>query len=240
MKISRTKRKKLGFFALVFVLLAFVVSCGLLFGRMLRIKNVDCTINSQRCPEPLQKEIFGLVSEKALFDNSVGAKIRSILIKYPGFDLLEVRKVIPNKIQIVLNEKGPSVALRFERDDNYYLVDNGGTVLETKQTSNLPVLFINKKISLYVGRRVDWEPVINSIKTVDSLRLRSLEVSSAKVVSEKSLEAIIDGTTVIFSLSGDLEYQLDSLQLIFSRTKIEGKRPKKIDLRFDKPFLTYE
>jgi len=42
---------------------------------------------------------------------------------------------------------------------------------------------------------------------------------------------------VFFTGQKEIGLQLDSLQLIFNRAKIEGKEIKKIDLRFDKPVI---
>jgi len=47
------------------------------------------------------------------------------------------------------------------------------------------------------------------------------------------------GEKVFFSPKGDFSTQVTSLQFILSRTKIEGRRPKSIDLRFEKPVLEY-
>lgn len=45
--------------------------------------------------------------------------------------------------------------------------------------------------------------------------------------------------TVRLAASSDLKYSVASLQFIISRSKIEGKVPKSIDLRFDKPVVVY-
>jgi hypothetical protein len=45
--------------------------------------------------------------------------------------------------------------------------------------------------------------------------------------------------TVLLKEEADLSDQVASLQFILNRSKIEGKIPSKIDLRFDKPVLKY-
>lgn len=56
---------------------------------------------------------------------------------------------------------------------------------------------------------------------------------------EEVVASFSAGPTVLFSASKDLRGQVASLQFILSRTKIEGKIPLKIDLRFEKPILKY-
>lgn len=46
------------------------------------------------------------------------------------------------------------------------------------------------------------------------------------------------GEEVVLSADNDIQTQLSSLQLIHSRLTMEGKRFKKLDLRFDKPVIT--
>ncbi|MFZ5366433.1 MAG: hypothetical protein ACOZBZ_04080 [Patescibacteria group bacterium] len=71
-----------------------------------------------------------------------------------------------------------------------------------------------------------------------------LEMSGVKVEMikslDKSFEATLSGNLkVFFSREKDLSGQVASLQLILGRSKIEGKIPLEIDLRFDKPVLIY-
>lgn len=60
------------------------------------------------------------------------------------------------------------------------------------------------------------------------------------IFSEKTIEATFPGELqVLFSKEKDLKTQVASLQYILLRAKIEGRLPKKIDLRFDKTVVSY-
>ena len=73
------------------------------------------------------------------------------------------------------------------------------------------------------------------------LRLRLFQPEKATFISERAVEILFkDNLQVIFSLKKEIEVQLDSLQLISSRAKIEGKKIKRLDLRFDKPVVVYD
>lgn len=57
---------------------------------------------------------------------------------------------------------------------------------------------------------------------------------------DEQVEGSFSGNlTVFFSLDKDLFSQVISLQFILSRSKIEGKLPKLVDLRFRKPVISY-
>lgn len=62
----------------------------------------------------------------------------------------------------------------------------------------------------------------------------------ALIFSEKTIEASFSGELqVLFSREKELRTQVASLQFILLRAKIEGRLPKKIDLRFDKAIISY-
>lgn len=57
---------------------------------------------------------------------------------------------------------------------------------------------------------------------------------------DNTIQASYSGDlTVYFSKVNDLKLQVDSLHFIFSRAKIEGRQPKIVDLRFDRPVVSY-
>lgn len=65
---------------------------------------------------------------------------------------------------------------------------------------------------------------------------RSISDSQPAIQPEKNASLKEE---IVFSLSGDLERQWASLQLIWKQAKINSKSVVKIDLRFDKPVVTY-
>jgi hypothetical protein len=64
------------------------------------------------------------------------------------------------------------------------------------------------------------------------------ELRELDLRSEKMIIATFSGDlTVIFSKEKDFDFQVDSLQFILWRAKIEGNVPYFVDLRFDKPVV---
>jgi len=65
-----------------------------------------------------------------------------------------------------------------------------------------------------------------------------IESKVIRLISPREIEVWLeDEVLILFNGEKDVGVQLDSLQLILSRAKIEGKTIKKIDLRFDKPVI---
>jgi len=72
----------------------------------------------------------------------------------------------------------------------------------------------------------------------EELKLRSFEIKQFKHEDVGSVEVELnDGLLVYFSSQSEINKQLDSLQLILQRAKIEGRLITTIDLRFDKPVV---
>lgn len=72
----------------------------------------------------------------------------------------------------------------------------------------------------------------------------SIENIGLKIISKNEgdhyLEATLSGNLyIILNKDEDIPRQVASLQYILNRSKIEGKIPSIIDLRFDKPVLKY-
>lgn len=59
-------------------------------------------------------------------------------------------------------------------------------------------------------------------------------------IDNNAVTITLDNSAVILlSSQKDLQKQLASLQLTLSQLTIEGKQFKKLDFRFDKPFVTF-
>ncbi len=71
------------------------------------------------------------------------------------------------------------------------------------------------------------------------LQTAGFEVYSVNPLGNSIEVSMAGNLNVIFSKEKDYTGQIASLQFILERSKIEGKIPSKIDLRFSKPVLTY-
>lgn len=103
----------------------------------------------------------------------------------------------------------------------------------------LAFLQIAMKLPPREKMRIPVKDELKSVKTSDYLKPLGLEIISY-IEDENSFEATLSGNLRIFlTKKQDLSRQVASLQYILNRSKIEGKRPSKIDLRFDKPVIKY-
>ena len=99
-----------------------------------------------------------------------------------------------------------------------------------------------KRVNFFLEKEKIVSPVsppTEEEKLEETLLMSGFKTWSIKSLDE-SFEATLSGNLfVLFSKEKEYASQVASLQFILSRSKIEGKIPQKIDLRFDKPVLTY-
>lgn len=99
-----------------------------------------------------------------------------------------------------------------------------------------------KRLNFFLKKEKIVSPVsppTEEEKLEETLLMSGFKIWSIKSLDE-SFEATLSGNLlVLFSKEKEYSNQVASLQFILSRSKIEGKIPQKIDLRFDKPVLTY-
>lgn len=108
---------------------------------------------------------------------------------------------------------------------------------------------------LGVAKNIDWSEItpftpIKLIRPIpekgieaelkENLQKMDIEVFDGPKLLGKDLEASISGgIIVLFTTQKDFKDQIASLQLMIERFKIEGKLPKKVDLRFEKTVVTF-
>ncbi len=156
---------------------------------------------------------------------------------HPEFFQVEIKKRLPQTLSFKVEIR--KVAIAISQEGSFYLVDKEGVLLEKRETNlDLPLIVFSGKIEQEPGHWLEDELLLKTVRLLYESKLRLLEPRSAQIVSERVIELILkNGLTVLFSSEKELKEQLDSLQFIFERAKIEGEKLKRIDLRFDKPVV---
>lgn len=209
-----------------------------------RVKKISCQVNGQECLPELRSDLTRLLQAEDILFLSANEIIEKVGKRRPELSRVQVKKRLPSELIFQLEERQPEVAVMIEGapEGNFYLVDREGVFLEkVASSSGLPFILVNSLAEPERGEKLDQSGIKRAVDLLVGLQLRLLKPQIAKITSEKEIEIQLGNEIqTIFSLKKDLEEQLDSLQFIFSRTKIEGRQPRRVDLRFDKPVITYE
>ncbi|TSC54302.1 MAG: cell division protein FtsQ [Microgenomates group bacterium LiPW_16] len=175
-----------------------------------------------------------LVNEKELVER---LKSKDIKIKE-----VKVLREFPGKILVNIEKRQALAAI--SSGNNFFLVDKEGLVFgEEQQVSGIPVLSFgeaNEQIGLQnigIGSRID-ERNKNVLVILDSLKGKE-EVQSVTVMEGEIQMRLRGETLVLFSATSEVNTKINALQMILTRFRIEGRKPSKIDLKFEKPVVTF-
>jgi cell division septal protein FtsQ len=202
-----------------------------------RIKQISCQINGTSCSGEIWTDIMGLSLGKNIFSFPTESISLQIKNNYPQISKIKIQKSFPSRVDFKLTSRQPQVAISGEK---FHLVDFEGVVIEKSETpGEYPLIFLEPEVNLKVGEKFNQKEVLKTIKAIGGLKLRLIEPKMAKIISSSWVDVWLkDDTQLIISLKKEIDSQLDSLQLIYQRAKIEGKKLKQIDVRFDKPIIT--
>lgn len=235
--LSRFLKKIIfGFFLVLFVF-GFVV---FLNSNFLRVQEIICRIEQNPCSADVWMELMGLTIGK----NIIFLSTKNLVSQIEKSNLLlkevEIKKSFPNCLSFKLKKREPQATVKSPEGKGFLVVDEEGFLLEKVNETELPVVLVEQEINLNVGEKIVEKEIVWAVNLLKDLKLRSLVSKTAKIISPRQIEVELDNKPlVIFSSLKEVNFQLDSLQLIFSRSKIEGRNLKQIDLRFDKPVVIY-
>lgn len=231
------------FLKIIFLLVGFGFLLLVLFqlfkGELFQIDQVVCFDNQSPCESDLWMRINGLVLGKNLISLSPQKLSQEIQDELIVVDEVKIKKKLPKKLIVYLTKRNPIAVL--EAKGEYWQVDYQGVVLtKLSQPSGLP-LIVGDELSLSAdSKRIESSSLLASLDCLYRLLFKSIEVRRLEITNHRELKLYLKtGPTVLVSLGQDLQQQVDSLQLILERAKIEGKEIKLIDLRFDKPVINY-
>ncbi|MBI4999731.1 FtsQ-type POTRA domain-containing protein [Candidatus Gottesmanbacteria bacterium] len=169
-----------------------------------------------------------LVNEKELAE-----KIKSTDIKIKE---VRVQKRFPGKILVEIESRQALAAI--PSGEKFFLVDKEGLVFaEEKEARSLPILNLGLQ-NIGVGSRIDERNGKTALIILDSLKGKE-EIVSITVISEEIQMQFREGSLVLFPVSDEINAKINALQMILKRLRIEGRKPSKIDLRFEKPVVSF-
>ena len=220
-----------------------------------QVKRFSCQFNQLDCSQEIANKVSELSFGQNLVFLSRQTLINKIKENLPQVDMVKVKKRIPDKLLFELTSRKPVVALAIELNSGlestasarpqfsltgiYYLIDEQGVVVKkVEENQNLPLILFDKDPHFNSGEKINQEEILQTVKIIMGMKLRLLEPKVSLIVNPREIEVwLTDETLVLFNSQKEIENQLDSLQFISSRSKMEGKQVKKIDLRFDKPII---
>lgn len=222
------------FFPLIFTSL-FIGFYLFLRSEPLLIKNIIVTTDYDIAANSELVKILENTRNQNIFwlnDKTISEQIKATDLKIKE---VLVQKKFPGKILVEIKSRQALAAVAVA--DKFFLIDKEGLVFdEKKEVAGLPILELGLQ-NIGLGSRID-ENKKNILVILEALKGKE-EVVSILTTEEETQMQLGGGTLILFPPTNEINAKLNALQTILDRFRIEGKRPAKIDLRFEKPVVSF-
>lgn len=155
--------------------------------------------------------------------------------------IADVTKVFPDTliIRILLRDAVAEVV----SGENHFLVDKGGFIF-AKSPSNvtLPQLKLTEDQTVGIAQSLNSALVQNAIGVVSELEKKNLfKIKSFTLSKDQSIEVLAENDlTVYFKSNATILWQVQSLEAILQKTKLEKGKLVKVDFRFERPIVVFQ
>ena len=221
---------------LVLAILA-VAGWGVFDGEFFQIGQISCQQDSYPCREPIEA-----LFQEALGKNIFLFKTRTLALRVgkqePALADVTVTKHLPDRLQITVVSRQP-FALLIDPQGEAVVVDTAGMALPVPareftgpklRTASLPV----------IGEVTADSQVTAGLRLIELLQLSYIPFEYISYPDKISLTTQLTNKVIAtFSAQKDLSGQVDSLQYILHHSRMEDKAVTGIDLRFQKPIITF-
>lgn len=149
---------------------------------------------------------------------------------------ITISKQYPQTLEIKITNLDPVLQLE---GTNLYLTKDGQIL--PKADSKKPVLFLSKDFELPNNKQITDTQILYAAKIADRIARSDFDAATLRLLSTSDIAVYNSRDAIaIFSASKDLNLQIDSLQRVLAESKINATKIEKIDLRFDKPVVTFK
>jgi cell division septal protein FtsQ len=156
-----------------------------------------------------------------------------------GARLIEVEKKYPNKIRIIVEERIP-LAVVYNGNDEYYLVDQEGYVLGEVDKNYADLTRIKYEGEVKVGSFLDKDLIPISMDIIKFSEKDEVKVTSISFYPNYSKIYVGDSIEVYLGYDKNIEQSLKTVGALIKKTIAEKKTIRRIDLRYDKVIVLYD
>ena len=248
--VNKEKRAR-AVFSILKLLFLFLLGGSVVFGyvkyKPFRVTRVDVLgegrfVNLEDVRKIAETNVLG---KDIIVVNTAGV-VEAIAHNYLAAKSVKVTKSYPRTIQVTVTERVP-IALLLAKDasllakesTSYYFVDAEGFVLgpADKTTTNLPIISYGQKV--YVGKFLEENAISYYFELLHALDENSILVSTISAFPKYVQFYTRDSVEALFTVAQSPKSQAKILARMLESFKTEGKKPRKIDLRFDKVIVEF-
>ena len=231
------KRKINRLLPLFLAVIIFIAGFFLVRSDFFKIKSISCELDRYPCPLIYEPVLVGLHNQNILQISRLSLN-RQLQALDPSLAEVNLRRTLPDKIYLKLTRR-LALARIESADAQVYFMDSKGEIFTTLADSNnqLPVISVPGDKPISLGQS-DFGNSLFKLITA----LNEYFIASQKIIwlPPQTIELqTAKGPLAVINLEKDISASIAALQYILSGFKIDEALPAKIDLRFDKPVLSY-
>lgn len=156
----------------------------------------------------------------------------SLMVEYPLLSSIKVSKRYPHTLVIAAMTRKP-----IARISTFFLDRDGFLVDEKKSSDTLPLLDL-PVVPIAIGSKLSDPAVVTALGFVAKVH-PAITIERIIRNDSTSLIAKTPTTDILFTHNANTEAIAATLQTLLAGFKIKGTLPARIDLRFDKPVVTF-
>ena len=214
--------------------IVFVVGVGVVvsfvLNRMLDIRSIEVTGG----------DVLLSIDEKELPKNLLffpSEKVREkLLSEHPLLRDIRITKKFPHTL--VIEPLIREAVARLARESQTVTIDSDGVVIPDVESPRVLPRIIQPGDAVHVGQKITDRMVQQSLLLIRHLDVRWGIVSIEKR-DDASITAYIGKTNTIITQDADMVSTAATLQTLLEGFRIKGTLPSVVDLRFDKPIVTF-
>ena len=158
----------------------------------------------------------------------------------PLLEEIEIKKNLPSEVVIEFKKRKPKAAIFDPRLQSFFLIDKEGVIVERKEEEERLPFIVAHLQNFKIGDRIKNRNINLVLALIlsleEDLEKAKFEIDEKKGILKVTLEKNI---LILIDLEKEVKETVFALQILMKKFKIEGKWPKKIDLRFEKPILVF-
>lgn len=216
------------------LLLIGVTTLGISLWYFSKAKNIELINNSGCLSSENLSEKFNLKNFSLLLINSqqLAQKVKT---DFPCAEGLKIDKIYPRTIKITL----PEIKIVAKIPDSQLAINNEGRVVnQISGKTNIPTVDFPRIKELQAGQLAEEPGALFVVNLAKALAKTDYAVQSIRLIDPNTAAAYArQDLVVLFTKNKDLDLQVNSLQQVLARAKIDESKISKIDLRFDKPVI---
>lgn len=161
-----------------------------------------------------------------------------IYSKHLEIKKITIQKIFPNTLSFTIDRR--KELAQIEYNHFFYSIDEEGTIFfSSKERRPLPIL-IGWHSPIEVGSKIEPPVVQSFIPIISALQESDIMVESIEYHNDDFIGMnLSNNVEIISSTKSNSPTTMASLQMMFRGFRIERKFPKAIDVRFQKPIITY-